>query len=78
MVESTDVISVDVRTVCATNRDLYKMVADGQFRDDLFYRLNVITLRLPPLRDRMGDIPLLLDHYADIFSKGNTTEKVYT
>ena len=71
MVESTDVISVDVRTVCATNRDLYKMVADGQFRDDLFYRLNVITL--PQLRDRIGDIPLLLDHYADIFSKENTT-----
>ena len=75
-VGSTDVISVDVRTVCATNKDLYKMVIDGQFRDDLFYRLNVITP--PPLRDRIGDMPLLLDHYSDIFSKGNTTEKVYT
>ena len=75
-VGSTDVISVDVRTVCATNKDLYKMVIDGQFRDDLFYRLNVITLHLPPLRDRIGDIPLLLDHYSDIFSKENTTEKV--
>ena len=74
-VGSTDVISVDVRTVCSTNKDLYKMVADGQFRDDLFYRLNVITL--PQLRDRIGDMPLLLDHYADIFSKENTMEKVY-
>ena len=75
-VGSTDIISVDVRTVCATNKNLYKMVTAGQFRDDLFYRLNVITLHLPPLRDRIGDIPLLLDHYSDIFSKENTTEKV--
>ena len=60
---------VDVRIVCATNRDLKKAVAEGSFREDLFYRLNTITIELPPLRDRPEDIPLLVDHFSDLVAK---------
>lgn len=64
-------IEVDVRVVAATNRDLQQLIADGEFREDLFYRLNVVPVYLPPLRQRSGDIPLLVAHFLEKYKAGN-------
>src|SRR5438876_2062654 len=70
-VGGTDTIKVDVRVIAASNRDLEAMIAQGGFREDLFYRLNVIPIEVPPLRQRRDDIPMLIEHFIAVFSAEN-------
>jgi DNA-binding NtrC family response regulator len=62
-------IAIDIRIISASNRDLDAAVANKEFRDDLFYRLNVVSIKLPPLRERTGDVPLLVGHFLQEFGK---------
>jgi DNA-binding NtrC family response regulator len=66
-----ETIKVDVRIIAATNADLQKLMAESRFREDLYYRLNVITIQLPPLRRKREDIPLLIQHFLDKYSEEN-------
>jgi len=69
-------IKVDVRVLAATNKNLEKETKDGNFREDLFYRLNVIPVRIPPLRERREDIPILFDYFINFFSKKRKRENI--
>ncbi|MEN8199678.1 MAG: sigma-54 dependent transcriptional regulator [Thermodesulfobacteriota bacterium] len=69
-----ETIRTDARIIAATNRDLEEEVRSGNFREDLYYRLNVVTVAVPPLRDRKGDVPLLVDHFVTKFSEKNRRE----
>jgi two-component system NtrC family response regulator len=77
-VGGSQTISVDVRLVAATNRDLTKEVDEGKFREDLFYRLNVVRLHMPPLRERLEDLPALVAHFLQKYSlqMGRTAPEV--
>ncbi|MFH1753914.1 MAG: sigma-54 dependent transcriptional regulator [Candidatus Omnitrophota bacterium] len=64
-------MKVDVRVIASTNQNLEKLIKDKQFREDLYYRLNVISLTIPPLKERKSDLPLLVDHFVELYSKEN-------
>jgi len=75
-VGGTESIEVDVRIISATNQDLEKKIKEGTFREDLYYRLNVVTIKIPPLRERKDDIPPLIEFFIDLYCKENDREKL--
>ncbi|MEX0798773.1 MAG: sigma-54 dependent transcriptional regulator [Bacteriovoracaceae bacterium] len=75
-VGSTETIKIDTRVIAATHRDLEKMVLEGKFREDLFYRLNVIPIKIPALKERREDIPLLISYFVDRFSSADRSNEV--
>jgi DNA-binding NtrC family response regulator len=66
---STQTKNIDIRLICATNSDIYEMVENGDFRQDLLYRVNTVEIHIPPLRERVDDIPLLAEHYFNIYTR---------
>ncbi len=70
-------ITSDFRVICATNRDLKKMVENGTFREDLYYRLNVVNIKIPPLRERVDDIPLLVNHFIRKYCKSMSRDQIF-
>ena len=77
-VGSNQTLKIDVRVIAATNRNLEEAIRKGSFREDLYYRLNVVTLTLPPLRERKEDIPILVDHFLKKYSRENKKEVAST
>ena len=75
-VGGTKTFKVDTRVILATNEDLGRAVAEGRFRQDLFYRINVINIELPPLRERISDIPLLAEHFLQPGLRATSGKKV--
>ncbi|MHB1048512.1 MAG: sigma-54-dependent transcriptional regulator [Bacteroidota bacterium] len=75
-VGGTETIEVNVRVIAATNKNLEQAIENGSFREDLFYRLNVITIDIPPLRNRRDDIPPLLEHFVSVFAKEHKRKKL--
>lgn len=76
VVGTNETINIDVRVIAATHRDLEKAVSEGKFREDLFYRLNVIPIRIPALKERREDIPLLISHFLDRFVSANRSNEI--
>jgi transcriptional regulator with PAS, ATPase and Fis domain len=68
-VGSNTASAIDVRLICATNMPIYNLVKQGKFRQDLLYRINTVEIQLPPLRERLEDIPLLVSHFLTVYSK---------
>ncbi len=73
---SSEALRVDFRVVCATKASLLGLVQEGRFREDLYYRLNIIPINVPPLRERADDLPILIDHFIEKYTKGNKTLKM--
>jgi DNA-binding NtrC family response regulator len=74
-VGSNSPIPIDIRLICATNMPIYEMVAENRFREDLLYRINTVEIKLPPLRERLEDIPLLVEHFLGMYCKKYGKEK---
>ena len=77
-VGSNTTVKIDVRSVLATNQSLADLVGDGAFREDLFYRINVVNIKLPPLRERIADIPLLVEAFLVKYAKETGKERTLT